>query len=146
MNFEDLVKGGNVVEQETRINEIQELLRMAARSLQDANARGLSPEGRFALAYDAALQLSTIPLRCKGYRTRGEGHHWCVFTALPGVMGNDVSDIADYFQACRAKRVRALYHQSSVVSRTEADELYREAEEFDKLVRKWLRMAYPQYA
>lgn len=146
MGFKDLVDGGNVVKQETSRNEIQELLRIAGRSLKDANAKGLSPEGRFALAYDAALQLATIPLRCYGYRTRGEGHHWSVFNALPDLMGNAITDIADYFQACRAKRSTAIYHQSSVVSRTECDELYKEAEEFDKLVRRWLKDEFPQFA
>ncbi|MEN6371541.1 MAG: SAV_6107 family HEPN domain-containing protein [Armatimonadota bacterium] len=146
MGFKDLVDGGNIVQQETSKSEIQELLRVAARSLQDANAEGLSPEGRFALAYDAVLQLSTIPLRCKGYRTRGEGHHWAVFNALPDIMGDKTAEIADYFQTCRAKRSTAIYHQSSVVSRTEADELYKEAEEFDKLVRRWLKDEFPQYA
>jgi len=146
MGLQCLIDGGNIIKQETSRNEIQELLRVTARSLSDANAKGLSPEGRFALAYDGALQLSTISLRCYGYRTRGEGHHWAVFNALPDIMGKDVIDIADYFQTCRAKRSIAIYHQSTVVSNTEADELFKEVEEFDKLVRKWLKTEYPQYA
>lgn len=146
MGFHDLVSGGNTVQQDSSRNEIQELLRVAARSLQDANARGLSPEGRFALAYDGALQLSTIPLRCKGYRTRGEGHHWTVFNVLPDSLGESITEIADYFQTCRAKRSSAIYHQSSAVSRAEADELFTEVESFDMQVRKWLKGNYPQYA
>jgi len=74
MSFDDLIKGGNVVKQHVSQREITELLNVAARSIHDAGIKGLSPEGRFALAYDAALQLATIPLRCSGYRTRGEGH------------------------------------------------------------------------
>lgn len=146
MGFKDLIDSGNVIKQETSRNEIQELLRVAARSLQDANVKGLSPEGCFTFAYNGALQLATIPLRCKGYRTRGEGHHWTVFSALSDFMGDDMNDIADYFQTCRTKRSLAIYHQSSAISRNEADELYFETEQFDKLVRKWLKKEYPQYS
>jgi hypothetical protein len=146
MGLQDLIDGGNVVRQDTSRNEIQELLRVVARSIQDANAGGLSPEGRFALAYDGALLLSTIPLRCAGYRTRGEGHHWSVFNALPDILSEEASEIADYFQVCRAKRSSAMYHQSSVVSGDEADELFAEVEAFDTFVRKWLKTHYPQYA
>jgi len=145
MSFQDLVNGRSIDQQPTSRTEIQELLRVAARSLRDADAKGLSPEGRFALAYDGALQLSTIALRCAGYRTRGEGHHWAVFDALPDMI-DDTADIAGYFQTCRAKRSTAIYRRASVVSEAEADELVREVGEFDRLVRKWLKAEYPQYA
>lgn len=146
MTLQDSLHSGSIVQQPTSRAEIQELLRLAARSIGDANAAGLSPEGRFKLAYEAALQLSTIALRCAGYRTKGEGHHWTLFNALPDVMGPEVGELADYFQVCRGKRSAATYHASSAVSRDEADELFREVEEFDITIRRWTKDNYPQYA
>ena len=104
MSLDDLLKGGNLAKETSSRAEVQELFRVAARSLRDAAIPGLSAEGKFALAYDAALQLSTIPLRCAGYRTRGEGHHWTVFRVLPELMGPEFEELADYFQSCRSKR------------------------------------------
>lgn len=146
MSFEDLIKGANIVPEATSRREVQELLAVADRSLSDASAVGLSPEGRFTFAYDAALQLSTIPLRCKGYRTRGLGHHWTVFSAMPELMGKELEALADHFQTCRVKRSTAIYHQSSVVTKTEAEALCREVMGFEKSVRRWLETNYPQYA
>ena len=146
MSLDDLIKGGNIVRQDTARSEIQELLRVAARSIHDANIPGLSPEGRFALAYDAALELATVPLRCSGYRTRGEGHHWAVFSVLAELMGEDSEELVDYLQTCRSKRSMAIYHRASVVSKAEADELCKEAERLDIQVRKWLKANFPHYS
>lgn len=145
MSFDDFIKGGNIVKQDTSKAEVQELLAVASRSLRDANALGLSSEGRFTFAYDAALQLSTIPLRCAGYRTRGQGHHWTIFNVLPDLMGKDVEELADHFQTCRGKRSTAIYRQSSVVTKAEADALCDQAHAFAASVRQWLSENYPQY-
>jgi len=85
-------------------------------------------------------------MRCRGYRTRGEGHHWAVFDALPDLVDIDVADTAEYFQSCRIKRSTAIYRNSSAVTETEANELCETAQAFDGDVRRWLKRAYPQYA
>ncbi len=146
MDLSDLYIEGTIVKQPTSREEIQELLRLAARSMSDACISGLSTNGKFKLAYEAALQLSSIPLRCAGYRSRGGSHHWSVFHVLPEVMGEEAVEIADYFQACRGKRSAATYHRASVVTEAESNELVREVEEFDRLLRRWLRSNYPEYA
>ena len=60
-------------------------------------------------------------------------------------MGEEVTELADYFDSCRQKRSTAIYSRASVVSKTEADELHQESEDFDKRVRKWLKDNYPEY-
>jgi len=146
MSLQELLKGGGIVRQESSRQEVTELLRVAARSIADAGVGGLSSEGRFALAYDAVLQLATIPLRCRGFRTRGEGHHWAVFDALPDLVDFDVAATADYFQTCRVKRSTAIYRMASVVADSEASELCQAAESFDVQIRRWLKREFPQYA
>jgi uncharacterized protein (UPF0332 family) len=114
--------------------------------MRDAAVSGLSLEGQFNHAYEAVLLLATIPLRCAGYRTRGESHHFAVFDALPELMGEEMKETARYFQACRRTRSQATYYRASVVTRSEVDELSREAEAMDRNVRLWLKSNYPQYA
>ena len=53
---------------ETTVAEIQQLFLVVDRDLRDAAAGGLSPDGKFSHAYDAALQLCVIPLRAEGCR------------------------------------------------------------------------------
>lgn len=146
MTLKNLLSGGNIVTQPTSKAEIQELLRVAARSLKDARVERLSPEGRFSLGYDGVLQLATIVLRCNDYRTRGEGHHWAVFDVLPELMDVDVTQLAAYFQSCRSKRSSAMYHRYSVVTKAEVVELLNSAYEFERLVRDWLKRLFPQYS
>jgi len=146
MSLQDLVKSRDVIEQKTSKSEVQGLLGLARRSLSDAALDGLSAEGRFKLAYEAALQLSTVPLRCAGYRTRGQAHHWAIFHVLPEVMGEAEKNAADYFESCRGKRATAVYGPSATVSQTEADALLKEVTEFQKRVAEWLGNEHPEFA
>jgi len=146
MTLRQLLDSERLALEPTSRAEIQELLRVSARSMRDAAVSGLSLEGQFNHAYEAVLLLATIPLRCAGYRTRGESHHFAVFDALPELMGEEMKETARYFQACRRTRSQATYHRASVVTRSEVDELSREAEAMDRNVRLWLKSNYPQYA
>ena len=77
---------------------------------------GLSADRRFATAYNAALELATITLYCKGYRPIGWGHHHTVFQAMKESMGADYADLADYFDACRIKRNVIDYDRAGGIS------------------------------
>ena len=52
--------------------------------LKDAGTAGLSPEGRFDLAYNAAHSLCLAALRHKGYRA---ANRYVVFQVLPHTLG-----------------------------------------------------------
>jgi hypothetical protein len=49
------------------------------RDLADAAVQDVSADRRFAIAYEAALQLATITLYASGYETHGTGHHFNTF-------------------------------------------------------------------
>ena len=120
------------------------MLQVADRDLQDAVVPGLSSDRRFIIAYEAALTLATIPLRCAGYETHGQGHHWTTFQALPLTMGDELQDLSDYFESCRNKRNVGAYDRSGGISRSEAAELLEEATAFNGKVRQWLREKFPE--
>lgn len=119
--------------------EISDLFRIVKRDLKDAALEQLSDDRRFATAYNAVLQLSTMVLNAAGYRTAGTGHHWMTFQCLPLVMGSGEQSRADYFDTCRRKRNIADYDASDEISSAEVQELYAEATRFQADVLDWFR-------
>jgi hypothetical protein len=116
------------------------------RDLKDAEVPGLSSDRRFAIAYNAALQLATVVLYAEGYRSTGTGHHHTTFRFLGQTTIPNKEAWADYFDACRRKRNLADYMGVGYVSETEADELVRETRAFAQNVREWLSAAHPYLA
>jgi len=144
MSLDELLRDGRLEQRATSRNEILDLLRLASRDLSDAAVSSVSTDGRFNHAYEAGLILATIPLRCAGYRTKGEAHHSTVFEALPFVMGNQVEEMAEYLQTCRRKRNGSAYFAPEVATEGEVSELTAEVDEFGETVRRWIRDNYPQ--
>jgi hypothetical protein len=132
--------------QTTSPQEIADLFVVADRGLRDARATVISTDLRFSAAYDAALTLATVALRCVGYRTRGVAHHATTFEALPFVMGEQVQPRADLFEACRMKRNVTHYRRAGEVTLREVEELLAAAVAFKGEVEAWVSSQYPQYA
>ena len=65
-------------------DEFDGLKRSGLARLRDAGLSGLSLEGRFDLAYNAAHALCLAALRWNGYRAR---HRYIVFQVLPQTLG-----------------------------------------------------------
>jgi len=140
MSLKRLLDQGRVRRHKTSKKEIRDLLELANRDIKDAKIDGLSADRKFATAYNAILQLSTILLYAKGYKTKGVGHHATVFEAMKDIMGGDYHALADYFDSCRAKRNITDYDYAGGISNTEAQELISEAEEFGRTVLDWLKV------
>lgn len=145
MSLERLFEQDKLAPHRTSRKEIGNLLRVIRRDLRDAKVKGLSIDRKFAIAYNAALQGATILLYCRGYKPRGVGHHFTVFQAMKYILGRDYYDLADYFDACRAKRNITDYDYAGSISETEARELLKEVEIFLRVVLDWLKRHYPKY-
>jgi uncharacterized protein (UPF0332 family) len=145
MSLERLFNQNKLKTHRTSKKEIANLLRVIKRDLRDAKIKGLSVDRKFATTYNAALQMATILLCCRGYKPRGVGHHFIVFQAMKEIMGEEYYDLADYFDACRAKRNLTDYDYAGAISRTEAQELMSEAEKFLRIVTEWVKQNYPKY-
>ncbi|OIO72526.1 MAG: hypothetical protein AUJ85_10155 [Elusimicrobia bacterium CG1_02_37_114] len=143
MSLKRLLNQGKLRNHKTSKEEIINLLKITERDISDAKVEGISSDRKFAIAYNAILQLATIPLYCKGYETQGIGHHFTVFQAMKEIMGRDHYDLADYFDSCRAKRNITDYMHTGEISDKEAKELIKEAERFFKIVVNWFEIHYP---
>jgi len=144
MNLEQLLNQGRLRRHKTSKEEISNLLRVIKRDIKDAKVEGLSSDRKFATAYNAVLQLATILLHCRGYKAKGEGHHFTVFQVTREIMGKGYYELVDYFDSCRAKRNITDYNYAGEISESEAEELVIEAEKFLKVVLNWLKSNYPE--
>ena len=145
MSLEDLYKQDRLKKHKTSAKEIKDLLKIIDRDLEDAEIKGLSADRRFAIAYNAALELATITLYCKGYRPFGLGHHYTVFQAMKESMGDYYVDLADYFNACRVKRNVIDYDRAGGISELEADKILKEVRQFREIILNWLQSYYPRF-
>lgn len=83
--FENLTGAGKPLRAEPPdAKEFAGLQRAALARLKDAQNKGLSVEGRFDLAYNAAHALCLAALRWHGYRS---GNRFIVFQLLPHTLG-----------------------------------------------------------
>jgi uncharacterized protein (UPF0332 family) len=118
---------------------------VVARDLKDAALSEVSLDRRFAIAYNAILQLATMVIACSGYRVRGLGHHHTTFEALELAMGPNMTTYAVYFDTCRRKRNLVEYDLANSITETEARELVEKAHEFHQLVETWIAQHYPAF-
>jgi len=106
----------------------------------------ISPDWRFAIAYNAALQCCTIPLYRSGYMlTRGQSIHYRVIQSLVFTLGSNFDEIVAYLNSCRVKRNISDYEAIGSISESEVKELINVVEELHKNVKNWLKVNYPGY-
>lgn len=146
MTLNQLLADGKLVKNRTSRQEISSLLKVVERDITDASINTLSSDRRFAIAYNAALQLATIALYCKGYKAIGLGRHFIVLQTLKETMGQEFHSRADYFDMCRTKRNITDYDRTGEISEHEATELLQEVKNFKQEVEDWLHQRYPKLA
>lgn len=145
-NWNGLLQSRRAKKHQTSRSEINGLRAIVERDLQDASVQTLSPDRRFATAYNAALQLATIIVACAGYRVTGTGHPQTTFEGLEIVMGEPVAAYAAYFDACRRKRNQVDYTLAFVATETEVRQLLHQTRAFRQVVEDWLAANHPEMA
>lgn len=114
--------------------EIRTLLELADRDLHQAELSDLHPDTRYALAYNAGLQLATAALRLHGVRIRKARFHARTFAELKLRLPEEMRPFAGYFDRARRKRHTVTYDRAGAVSEGEVDDLIEQVKAF----RKWL--------
>lgn len=131
--------GKNIEKLPVADEELNHLMDIVNRDMDDAKVKLISNDRRFTAAYNAALQLCTIIIRKSGYRIKGKGHHYNTFRAAGMILGKQYKDIIVYFDACRNKRNKAEYDYVLNISDTELEELISEVTKFNKIVKKMMK-------
>ena len=144
MSLQQWLLNGWLRQDETTVAEIQQLFQVVDRDLGDALVTGLSADGCFQHAYDAALQLCMIALRASGYRVRkGQGHHKYGIDSLRYTLGNQWAEMSNHIERCSRLRGQAMYDRIGVVSEADARGLIDAASQLRTDVIDWLTSRHP---
>ena len=144
MSLEQWSRNGWLQPADSTVAEIQRVFQVVDRDLADGQATGLSTDGRFQHAYDAALQLCMLALRACGYRVpKGSGHHKRGIDSLRYTLGREWAETADHLERCSRLRGQAMYERIGVVSESDAQDLIDLARRLRADVLKWLKNQHP---
>jgi hypothetical protein len=127
----------------TSPEEIKNLWLLADRDLKDAASGGITPDWRYNIAYNAALQLCTLLLHAEGYApAKGQLLHYRVLQTLPLILPGREHD-AEYLDRCRQTRNKVEYDHAGTASKADADELIQFTTELRTAVLAWLKEKHP---
>lgn len=105
MSLRDWLENDWLIEHQTSVQEIADLLGVADRDLANSEVSGLSPDWRLNIAYNAALQLATTALAAAGYRTTRESHHYRVIQSLAHTIKANMTLIAQLDQFRKKRHI-----------------------------------------
>lgn len=145
MSLEEWKRNHWLKESVTSLSEITQLFAVVDREISDASVDGLSVDGHFMHAYDAALNLCTIALRSSGYSVvKGQGHHKKTIEALPLCLDKSFAGIADQIDIASRQRGQAMYDRTGVVEEQDAADLLKVAMELRTALIEWLKTQHPK--
>lgn len=149
MNLEGLlnrlVKEGKLRKQDTDIEYLNNLLDSARRNF-DAAAlvKGKVDEAAFKLVYDGLLQIGRLILLLNGYRPDDGEQHKTTFLVAGEILGREYHNLIKKIQKFRIKRNECIYEPRVLISKGEAEAIYKTSQEFWRRVRLYLQMKNPQ--
>jgi hypothetical protein len=143
MSLRDWVQYGWLSEHKSSHEEIKNLLGIVDRDLKECQAKGLSADWRFAIAYNAALQAANTALAAAGYRPTRDSHHYRVFQSLEYTIKAEPK-LIHRLDAFRKKRNLSSYEMGGTVSDGEAKEMAALATELRAEVNRWIRAEHPE--
>jgi hypothetical protein len=143
MSLNDWLDNRWLVLHEPSPEEVADLLAVVERDLTDAAIRGLSPDWRLGIAYNAALQLATLALAAEGFRPGRERAHERAIQSLRFTVGAEPELVATV-DGVRRKRNLSNYERAGSASVSEAQEVYAIATKLREDVLAWLRRHHPE--
>jgi hypothetical protein len=144
MTLQTWLKNGWLTEHNPTRQEVLNLLGIVDRDLQESRIKGLSPEWRLNIAYNAALQAATLALAVCGYRAARDAHHFRVIQSLAHTIGAKNS-LIQQFEGFRKKRNVSEYERMGTITDHEAEEMIELAKSLRDRVTEWVDSKFPQF-
>jgi len=148
MNYNELKEMGIVEERTADIAEVISLVTRAERDL--ATSKVLydkDEEWSFAAAYQAMARSGKALILSEGFRTkgvRGRDAQKTVVTAAGVILGEQYKSLINKFDRMRRKYQSFVEDAGRIISRYEAEQAIKDAEEFIALVNGRIREKYSQ--
>jgi len=145
MSLQSWLQIGHLMNHEATVAEVRNLLGVVDRELADASVAGLSDDGRFTHAYDAALLLCKLALHVTGFEVqkRATGHHALWINSLEFTLGEKHKTTLIHLSKSSKLRHTTLYDHAGVVEKQDADDLLEAARQLRADVLGWLRSQHP---
>jgi hypothetical protein len=143
MSLPDWLRNGWLTEHKSSKEEINGLLGIVERDLGTSQNMSVPSDWRFAIAYNAALQVATAALAASGYRASRESHHYRTIHSLEFTVGTDTMRIRS-LDAFRKKRNVSNYEVGGGISDAEVSEMIELALNLRKDLDEWLRANHPK--
>ena len=148
MNYNDLREAEIL---EDRVSDTAEVMGLVTRAERDlATARALhdkDEEWAFAAAYQAMARSARGLILSEGYRpkgVRGRDTHKSLVTATGVALGEPYKSLINKFDRMRRKYQSFMEEAGRIISRYEAGQAIKDAEEFLSLVNGRIREKYSQ--
>ena len=140
-----LLKEGKLKRQSTDIGYLNQLLDAARRNFEAASlVKEKVEEAAFKLAYDGLLQIGRVILLINGYLPDDGEQHKTTFLVAGELLGNEFENLIMKIQKFRIKRNDCIYDPRGLISKSDAEAIYKTAREFWLKVRAYLRKRDPQ--
>lgn len=149
MNYETFVKNylrdGLLKTQRCDFDAITKLILRAQKELEVSRANLNIDEGiAYSVAYTAMLRAGRALLQTKGFRPADGFQHKTVVEFASLIMGDSYKSLTVHFDIMRKKRNIFTYELTSTISRTEAKNAIKHAEEFVNTVANIIKKENPQ--
>lgn len=131
MNWKHWLDKGDIQKVHVNRKSLADLANLVDRDLNDAQVASLSADRRFAIAYNAALNLANYVIRKNGYRVAAKvGHHRVTFLVAGEALGKATKSHLDYFDLCRRKRNKVDYDLAGVATDKDVADLIKQVMDF----------------
>jgi uncharacterized protein (UPF0332 family) len=148
MNYSQLKEMGVVEERTAEIAEIIALVARAERDLETSRLLyGKDEEWAFAAAYQAMARSARALILSEGFRpkvVRGRDAQKTVVTTAGIILGEAYKSLINKFDRMRRKHQSFVEDAGKIISRYEAGQAVKDAEEFMTLVNGRIREKYSQ--
>ncbi len=148
MSYNTLKEMGIVEERTAEIAEVIALVTRAERDLLTSRLlQDKDEEWAFAAAYQAMARSARALILAEGLRPkgmRGRDTHKTVVTASGVILGEQFKSMINKFDRMRRKYQNFMEEAGRIISRYEANQANKDAEEFLKIVNHRIREKYAQ--
>jgi len=146
MSYQEFVKKGLLKREKISFDQIQRVIKKAHRDLKSAKTliKAGHEEGGFQFAYQAMLLAGRALVFSYGLRPRAFGSHKIVVNFTERVLGEKYKILTRKFDKMRRKRNYLVYGIGLTVSKTEAENAIKTAEEFIEKIKETIQKKNPQ--